>query len=144
MGVQLQTSPMYAPMALGDALKPLEGYIRQGYDWREIRTLASFSGDPFERLAGYLRFNLSAFEPYSPHSSAFWAVSGAYEQTSLAPLFKAIAEQDPKGFSQAFSCLEYKEQLACLVLGYVDKSWIDMEALPQAGLTRVLETDLGL
>lgn len=144
MGVQLQVSPVHAARALGDNFKPLEGYLRQGYDWREIRTLASFSGEVHERLAGYLKFNLGAFSAYNPQSSAFWAVSPTYEQKTLAPMFKAIAQQDPKGFGQAFKHLEYNEQLACLVFGYVDQSWIDMEALPQAGLTRMLETDLGL
>jgi hypothetical protein len=144
MGVQLQVSPMHAAMALGDNFKPLEGYLRQGYDWREIRTLASFSGDAHERLPGYLKFNLGAFSAYNPQSSAFWAVCPTFEQKTLAPMFKGIAQQDPKGFGQAFKHLEYNEQLACLVFGYVDQSWIDMEALPQAGLTRVLESDLGL
>lgn len=144
MGVQLQVSPVHAARALGDNFKPLEGYIRQGYDWREIRALASFQGNVIERLAGYLKFNLSGFAPHNPQSSAFWAVSGTYEQVCLAPLFKAITKQDPEGFGQAFKLLEYKEQLACFMLGYIDQSWIDMEALPQAGLTRVLESDLGL
>jgi hypothetical protein len=144
MGVQLRVTPAFAPRVLADISQPVASYVLQGYDWRELMVLESFEGSPTQKLTAYLKGKLAWSLNLDSGSSAFWSAPSTMGDQNHISLFRAIATQDPQGFSQAFAGLEHKQQLACVACGYADKSWVDVDSLPQAGLVRVLESDLGL
>jgi len=144
MGVQLKASAAFGPRALADISQPLDAYVIQGYDWREMMVLESFEGSATQKLTAYLRDKLAWSLHLDFYSSAFWSRSSKMGDQIHIALFRAIAVKDPQGFAEVFANLCHKEQLACVACGYVDKSWVDVDSLPQTGLVSVLESDLGL
>lgn len=143
LGLTFKTDQMFAQKALAVAGSK-HHYIHLGYDWTHLPELQDQLGaDTTENLVNYLKTSLREIAQHSIESGVFWDPKTSLVCQDVAPVIRAIAEVDPVGFTQVFERLDYAHKLACVSAGFIDRSWVDLEKLPQAGLVRVLETDLG-
>jgi hypothetical protein len=143
LGLTFKTDQMFAQKALAIA-NCKHHYIHLGYDWTHLPELQDQLGaDATENLVNYLKTSLREIAQHSIESGVFWDPKTSLVCQDVAPVIRAIAEVDPVGFTQVFERLDYAHKLACVSAGFIDRSWVDLEKLPQAGLVRVLETDLG-
>lgn len=143
LGLTFKTDQMFAQKALAVASSK-HHYIHLGYDWTHLPELQDQLGaDATENLVNYLKTSLREIAQHSIESGVFWDPKTSLVCQGVAPIIRAISEVDPVGFTQVFERLDYAHKLACVSAGFIDRSWVDLEKLPQAGLVRVLETDLG-
>lgn len=143
MGVKFKADPERSPVAFRNSAPWV--YIEAGYDWRLLPDLTAFSSDQgcYGRLAQYIVKGHGAQANLSTDSHQFWEENGLAD-ASVKLMVGAISRADPIGFAKAFDLLTQRERLACVALGFVDRTWIDLETVPQAGLASLLESDLGL
>jgi hypothetical protein len=143
LGLTFKTDQMFAQKALAVASSK-HHYIHLGYDWTHLPELQDQLGaDATENLVNYLKTSLREIAQHSIESGVFWDPKTSLVCQGVAPVIRAISEVDAVGFTQVFERLDYANKLACVSAGFIDRSWVDLEKLPQAGLVRVLETDLG-
>lgn len=144
-GVQFKIDPDRSALAFTNG--NVWQYIEAGYDWKVLPVLTeypSYDHGGTGSLALYIQHSLEPTLAHSSESPVFWDGSRAAHLELPRRIAKAIAAADPASFAEAFAMLSQNEQLACVAEGYVERSFVDMETIPQAGLSRILENDLGL
>ncbi|AYG48161.1 hypothetical protein DV532_28245 (plasmid) [Pseudomonas sp. Leaf58] len=145
MGVKFHVDPDRTPTAFRKE-EHIGSFILEGYDWTLLPNLTHYPSEAgaVGSLAQYMTGQVTPVLSFTPDSPQFWDSSKTSEYDHHKRIVQAIAKVDPEQFTQAFDLLTHNQRLACVAQGYVDRAWIDLEALPQVGLVKILEDDLGL